>query len=84
MNLMTYGDNRFMRMGTEMQMNANNWWTAKYRFERSCMLCCTKGVGAVQCVQCPIREALLTNASVFWKKMPKQEHEWVKQEKELL
>lgn len=84
MKLASYADNRFMKIGVDMQMNANNYWTAKNMFERSCMLCCTKGVGAVECAVCPIREAFLTNASIFWPKMPKQEKEWVEQEKELL
>lgn len=84
MKLMTYGEHRFYKMGTDMQINATNYWTAKHRFERSCMLCCSKSVGALECVVCPIREAFLNNASAFWDRIPKQEKDWVNQEKKLL
>lgn len=84
MKLTTYGEHRFYRMGTDMQNGATNYWTAKHRFERSCMLCCTKSVGALECAVCPIREAFLANASAFWKGIPKQEKEWIQAEKELL
>lgn len=78
-----YADNRFMEKGVELQMNANNWWQAKKSYNYSCMLCCTRNVGAVQCAHCPIREAMLTNAIIFRKKMPKQEKEWVQKERDL-
>lgn len=78
-----YADNRFMEKGVELQMNAQNWWQAKKSYNYSCMLCCTKGCGAVQCAHCPIREAMLTNAIIFRKKMPKQEKEWVQKERDL-
>lgn len=83
-NKQTYADRRFMDIGVEMQMDANNWWAAKHAFERSCMLCCAKGVGAIQCATCPIREAMLTNARIFSPKMPKQEKKWVEKERLLL
>jgi len=78
-----YRDNRFEQKGVELQMDSNNWWQAKRNYEYSCMLCCTRGVGATQCAHCPIREAMLTNAMIFLKKMPKQEIEWVEKEREL-
>lgn len=83
-NGQTYADRRFMDAGVEMQMNANNYWSAKNSFERSCQLCCTKGVGAIKCATCPIREAFLTNARIFWPKIPKQERRYVEKERELL
>ena len=79
-----YKDNRFEQKGVELQMNANNWWQAKRSYIYSCMLCCTTGVGgAMKCAQCPIRAAMLNNAMIFRKRMPKQELEWVEQEREL-
>lgn len=78
-----YKDNRFEQKGVELQMDANSWWQAKKRYNYSCMLCCTRGVGATQCARCPIREAMLTNAKIFIKKMPRQELEWVEKEREL-
>lgn len=78
-----YKDSRFEQKGVELQMDSNNWWQAKRNYEYSCMLCCTRGVGATQCAHCPIREAMLTNAMIFRKKMPKQEIEWVEKEREL-
>ena len=80
----SYADTRFQRIGAEKQMNANDYETAKNSFQYSCELCCTKGhCGAVQCVQCPIRGAFLTNASIFWNDLSKQEKDWVLKEKEL-
>lgn len=78
-----YKDSRFEQKGVELQMDSNSWWQAKRNYEYSCMLCCTKGVGATQCANCPIREAMLTNAVIFRKRMPKQELEWVNKEREL-
>jgi len=78
-----YKDNRFEQKGVELQMDANSWWQAKRSYNYSCMLCCTMGVGAVQCAHCPIREAMLTNAVIFRKRMPRQELEWVEKEREL-
>lgn len=78
-----YKDSRFEQKGVELQMDSNNWWQAKRNYNYSCMLCCTRGVGATQCAHCPIREAMLTNAMIFRKKMPKQEWTWVEKEREL-
>lgn len=79
-----YADNRFMDKGVELQMNANSWWEAKKAYNYSCMLCCTRGCGAMKCASCPIRQAMLTNAKIFNSKMPKQEKRWVLEEAELL
>lgn len=80
-----FSENRFMKKGVEMQMDANSWWEAKRAYNYSCMLCCHTGAtGGVKCAQCPIREAMLTNAGIFEKKMPKQEKVWVERERELL
>ena len=79
-----YSDHRFEQKGVELQMDSNSWWQAKRNFNYSCMLCCTRGVGVSKCANCPIREAMLTNAQIFWKKMPRQERKWVMNEKELL
>ena len=79
-----YSDHRFEQKGVKLQMDANNWWQAKRSFNYSCMLCCSRHVGAIKCASCPIREAMLTNAQIFRKRMPKQELEWVQKEKELL
>ena len=79
-----YSSNRFMEKGVELQMNANSWWDAKKAYNYSCMLCCTKGCGAIKCAHCPIRGAMLTNAGIFKEKMPKQELEWVEKERQLL
>lgn len=78
-----YKDHRFEQKGVELQMDSNSWWQAKRNFEYSCMLCCSRNVGAVQCSHCPIREAMLTNTMIFRKRMPKQELEWVQKEREL-
>ena len=79
-----YADHRFEQKGIELQMDSNSWWAAKRNFNYSCMLCCTRGISATRCTNCPIREAMLVNAEIFWKKMPRQEKEWVMNEKELL
>ena len=81
---MSYADNRFMNKGVEMQMDANCWSEAKRNYEYSCMLCCSKGVGAVQCAHCPIREAVLMNAQIFDGKLTKQDRRWVEEERRLL
>lgn len=78
-----YSDNRFEQMGVELQMDANSWQTAKQDYERSCMLCCTNGCGAIQCAHCKIREAMLVNARIFRKKMSDKDKEWVEKEREL-
>lgn len=78
-----YKDHRFEQKGVELQMDSNSWWEAKKNYNYSCMLCCTRNVGATKCSSCPIREALLTNAQIFAKRMPKQELEWVQKEREL-
>lgn len=78
-----YKDNRFEQKGVELQMDSNSWWEAKRNYNYSCMLCCTRNVGATRCANCPIREAMLTNAHIFRKRMPKQELEWVEKEREL-
>lgn len=74
----------FMDKGVQLQMDSNSWWQAKRNYLYSCMLCCSRGVGACKCANCPIREAMLTNAEIFERKMPKQEKDWVQKEKELL
>jgi len=79
-----YADNRFMQKGVELQMDANSWYAAKRAYEYSCLLCCTRGVGAVDCSQCPIRGAMLTNSIVFRKKLTKEDKEWVERERKLL
>lgn len=73
----------FYDKGVELQFNANSWWDSKRNYLYSCMLCCTRG-GTMKCETCPIRGAMLENARIFEKKMPVQEKEWVKKEKELL
>lgn len=78
-----YSDNRFEQMGVELQMDANSWQAAKQDYERSCMLCCTNGCGAIQCAHCKIREAMLVNARIFRKKMSDKDKEWVEKEREL-
>ena len=78
-----YSDNRFERMGVEQQMDANSWTAAKQAFENACMLCCTKGCGAMQCAHCKIREAMLTNARIFRRKLTEDDKEWVEKEREL-
>lgn len=78
-----YSDNRFERMGVEQQMDANSWTAAKQAYENACMLCCTKGCGAMQCAHCKIREAMLTNARIFRKKLTEDDKEWVEKEREL-
>ena len=78
-----YSDNRFERMGVEQQMDANSWTAAKQAFENACMLCCTKGCGAIQCAHCKIRDAMLENAMIFRKKLTEDDKEWVEKEREL-
>lgn len=80
----SYADNRFQQIGVQKQMNANSWETAKSEYENSCQLCCTRGVGAVECAHCKIREAMLTNALVFRYKMSEKDKKWVRKERELL
>ena len=79
-----YADNRFMQMGVIQQMNANSWEEARSRYENSCMMCCTRGVGAVECAHCPIREAMLSNATIFRFKLTEKDKKWVAKERELL
>ncbi len=74
---------RFNEIGVELQMNSNNWWAAKRNYLHSCQLCVIKP-GAPKCEHCPIREALLVNAQIFEKRMPKQELLWVEKERKLL
>ena len=74
----------FMDKGVQLQMNSNSWWQAKRNYLYSCMLCCSRGVGNCKCDACPIRQAMLVNADIFQKRMPKQELDWVQKEKELL
>lgn len=79
-----YADERFERMGVEQQMDANSWASAKQAYENACMLCCTRGCGAVQCAHCKIREAMLVNGEqIFWKRLSEQEKDWIRKEKEL-
>lgn len=81
----SYSYSRFQEKGVELQNGAQNWWEAKRLYNNSCMLCCmTNRPGASDCFACPIREAMLSNAQIFWKKMPKQEYEWVEKERRLL
>ena len=83
-DIRSYADNRFQSIGLNLQMNANDYSTAKERFETSCLLCCTKGhCGAADCVQCPIRGAFLDNAGIFWNKISEEERDWVRKEKAL-
>ena len=82
--LRSYADNRFMQMGVIMQMNSNSWDEAKQNYIHSCQLCCTKGVGAVQCAHCPIRNAMLSNATIFRYKLTEKDKKWVRKERELL
>lgn len=79
-----YSDDRFEKMGVELQMDSNSFEAAKRNYELSCMLCCSKGCGAIQCAHCRIREAMLTNARIFRKKMSDKDKEWVEKERELL
>lgn len=81
----SYSYSRFQDVGVEMQKDARNWWEAKSRYIHSCMLCCMSNrPGASDCTSCSIRNAMLSNAQIFWKKMPKQEYEWVEKERRLL
>ena len=73
----------FYDNGVELQMNANSWWEAKRSYLYSCMLCCSRG-GTMKCSNCPVRSAMIENAKIFERRMPKQEQEWVRKEKELL
>lgn len=79
-----YASNRFMNKGVDLQMTATNWWEAKKLYNYSCMLCASRGIGAVNCASCPIRSAMLTNALRYWDKMPKQEKKFVEREQRLL
>lgn len=78
-----YSDNRFEQMGVALQMDANSWQAAKQAYEQTCLLCCSKGVGAIQCAMCPIRGAMLENAHVFRKKLTEADKEFIEKEKEL-
>lgn len=83
--LQNYADTRFEKMGVHMQMDANSWEAAKSQYEKCCLLCCTKEVGAMQCASCKIREAFLLNAElIFRSKLTTEDRDWVKKEKELL
>lgn len=79
-----YGQNRFAQKGVELQMNAINYWKAKKSYSYSCMLCCSHGVGAIECAHCPIREAFLTNCEIFKDYIPKSEEDFIQKERELL
>lgn len=80
----SYSYNRFQEKGVELQKDAKNWWEAKRDYNKSCLLCCmTNRPGATECSTCPIREAMLENAEVYWKSMPLQEYAWVEKERQL-
>ena len=79
-----FADNRFEKAGVILQMNANSWDAAKDKFNETCLLCCTKDVGAVKCAGCKIREAFLVNAEIIFRsKLSEVDKEWIKEEKEL-
>lgn len=79
-----YATTRFFDKGVELQHDAASWWDAKRQYQHSCMLCCMSNrPGVTDCSACPIREAMLSNAQIFWHKMPKQEYAWVEQERRL-
>ena len=79
-----YADNRFARKGVDLQMNANSFRRARRSFDYSCMLCCRKNVGAIQCASCPIREAFLENGKIFAEKLSDDDKLYLKEERELL
>ena len=79
-----FADNRFEKAGVVLQMNANSWDAAKDKFNETCLLCCTKDVGAVKCAGCKIREAFLVNAEIIFRsKLSEVDKELIKEEKEL-
>ena len=80
----SYASTRFFEKGVNLQNGARNWWDAKQSYIKSCMMCCMSNrPGATDCAGCPIREAMLDNAKLFWKGMPKQEYLWVERERDL-
>lgn len=78
-----YSDDRFEKMGVELQMDSNSFEAAKRNYELSCMMCCSKGCGAIMCSHCRIREALLVNGRIFRKKLTDDDKEWLEKEREL-
>lgn len=80
----SWASNRFIEKGVELQENAMSWYGAKQSYEYSCMLCCTRNIGATECAACPIREALLENVETMWKHIPKKDYEWIEKERLLL
>ena len=81
----SYADNRFMEKGVQLQNIAQSFHEAQRNYNNSCMLCCTKGVGAVVCAHCPIRDAFLCNADLFFRsELTKDDKRYVEKERELL
>ena len=80
----SWAGNRFMEKGVELQERAINWRAAVQNYEYSCMLCCTRNIGATDCATCPIRQAMLNNADTMWKSIPKEDYQWIENERKLL
>lgn len=80
----SWSGNRFMEKGVELQKDAISWTGAKRSYEYSCMLCCTRNIGATDCANCPIRAAMLDNVDVMWKSIPKTDYKWIEDERKLL
>ena len=76
--------NRFLEKGVELQIRAINWRAVVQNYEYSCMLCCTRNIGATDCANCPIRQAMLSNADLMWKSIPKEDYKWIEEERKLL
>ena len=80
----SWASNRFLDKGVSLQIDAISWYAAKHSYEYSCMLCCTRNIGATECASCPIRQAMLNNVEIMWKAIPKTDYEWIDKERNLL
>ena len=80
----SWASNRFMEKGVELQIRAINWHAVVQNYEYSCMLCCTRNIGATDCATCPIRQAMLNNADRMWKSIPSEDYKWIEEERRLL
>ena len=80
----SWSGNRFLDKGVDLQKRATNWQGVVRSYEYSCMLCCTRNIGATDCASCPIRQAMLDNADDMWKSIPKEDYEWIERERNLL
>lgn len=77
-------EKRFVKIGVELQMNANSWQRSKQSYLYSCSLCCSRpDCLAMDCEHCPIRQAMFTNADIMKRQLTQEDYEWLEKERNL-